>query len=391
MNTTARRGRWRCWSARVALLLAALALAGVLGEVIVRLTPRLRVNMLVSQSDAALGEVYRPGQRVRYSMPEYDHVVAINSHGQHDVEHTWAKPSGVYRILLLGDSYVEAMQVPVEQVFYRRLEEHLNEDAGAQGVRYETIGLGRSGWGAAQELVALEQIGWRYEPDLVVLCFLPDNDFVDSYLPLKRYPSMPYFERMPDGRLAPIPAIPDPFKDSWVYGLCKRSQLVCFVRQNVDLLQQMRADARRVPLRYQVFMEDKPVPWTEAVETTLACVRRMEAVCRERGVGFLCVALTSPVTLGQMDLEDEAQRYPAMRQVAFDPAWPHQLLQDHLGGVVPYVSMVPTFKQHMAATGTPLHFARDGHWTAEGHAVAAAFLYDFLTAGGLVQRAAGSR
>jgi len=361
------------------------------GEVVVRLTPRLRVNMLMSRSDAALGEVYRPGQRARYSTPEYDHVVVINSHGQHDIEHTWAKPPVVYRVLFLGDSYVEAMQVPAEQIFYRRLEERLNEDAGVQGVRYETIGLGRSGWGPAQELVALEQIGWRYQPDLVVLCFLPDNDFVDSYLPLKQYPSMPYFERMPDGRLVPIPATPDGFKDSWVYGLCKCSQLVCLLRQNVDLLQQMRADAPRVPLRHQVFMEDKPAAWLEAIETTLACVRRMEAMCRERGVGFLCVALTSPVALGQVDLNAQVQRYPAMGGVAFDPAWPYHLLEERLGGVVPYVSMVPTFEQHMAATGKPLHFAKDGHWTAEGHAVAAAFLYDFLTRGKLLQSPAGTR
>jgi len=375
----------------VALLLAALTVAGMLGEVVVRLTPRLRVSMLTSRSDAALGEVYRPGQRARYSTPEYDHVVTINSHGQHDVEHTWAKPPGVFRILFLGDSYVEAMQVPAEQVFYRRLEERLNEDAGAQGVRYETIGLGRSGWGPAQELVALEQIGWRYEPDLVVLCFLPDNDFVDSYRPLKRYPSMPYFERTPDGRLAPIPATPDGFKDSWVYSLCKRSQLVCLLRQNVDLLQQMRTDARRVPLRYQVFMEDKPAVWLDAIETTLACVQRMEAVCRERGVGFLCVALTSAVTLGQVDLNAQAERYPAMRGVAFDPVWPYRLLEERLGGVMPYVSMVPTFEQYMAATTRPLHFAKDGHWTVEGHAVAAAFLYEFLTGGKLLQSPAGTR
>ncbi len=375
----------------MALLSVALVAAGAVGEVVVRLTPRLRVNMLMSRSDTALGEVYRPGQRARYSTPEYDHVVVINSHGQHDIEHTWAKPPAVYRVLFLGDSYVEAMQVPAEQIFYRRLEERLNEDAGVQGVRYETIGLGRSGWGPAQELVALEQIGWRYEPDLVVLCFLPDNDFVDSYRPLKPYPSMPYFERTADDRLVPIPASPDRFKDSWVYGLCKRSQLVCLVRQNVDLLQQMRADARRVPLRHQVFMEDKPAAWLEAIETTLACVRRMEAMCRARGVGFLCVALTSPVALGQVDLNAQVQRCPAMGGVAFDPAWPYHLLEERLGGVVPYVSMVPTFEQHMAATGKPLHFAKDGHWTAEGHAVAAAFLYDFLTRGKLLQSPAGTR
>ena len=50
----------------------------------------------------------------------------INREGLRDVEHQYAKPPGVFRILVLGDSFVEAMHVPLESTFPRRLEERLN-------------------------------------------------------------------------------------------------------------------------------------------------------------------------------------------------------------------------------------------------------------------------
>ena len=383
-----KRSRRRAVLARLMLLGASVVVAFVLGEVLVRLIPRLRVSMLVSQSHPRLGEVYRPGQRARYSTREFDHIVSINRHGQHDVEHAWAKPEGVFRILFLGDSFTEALQVPIEQMFYRQLEHRLNEGRAAEAPRYETIGLARSGWGPAQELVALKEMGLGYEPDLVVLCLLPDNDFSDSCRALKRYPYMPYFELGPDGLLVAIEAVPNHGKDSWVYRLCKRSQLVCMVRQNVAILGQVRGRADDVPRRYQAFLEDKDAIWQGAIETTLACVQRMDALCRERGIGFVCIALSSAVTLGQVDLDAEAQRYPAMRGVAFDPQWPYRLLGERLGGMVPYVSMMPAFKAYAAQTVSPLHFERDGHWTPEGHEVAATFLHEYLTAGGLLERGA---
>jgi len=370
--------------ARLALLTASLVVATCLAEIVIRLVPNVPVRTVASQSDPTLGEVYLPGQHARYSSREFDHVVSINAHGWHDIDHTWEKPAGVFRILLLGDSYVEALQVPVEQIFYRRLERRLNETPASDTRRFETIGLARSGWGTAQQLVALETIGLRYRPDLVILCFLPDNDFSDSLRALARYPYMPYVELGDDGSLRSIPATPARFRDDWKYHLYKHSQLACFLVQNFEAFKHTRQPPREVPLRYQIFMEDKPAPWDTAIETTLACMRRMNDLCRQRGIDFVCISLTSAVSLGQIDLQAQAARYPAMRDHRFDPQWPYRLLADRLQGSIRYTSMLPAFQRHMAETGRPLHFARDGHWTEPGHALAADFLYDYLTTNDLL-------
>src|SRR5690348_9326285 len=38
-----------------------------------------------------------------------------NSLGMHDVDHSPVKPFGTLRVLLLGDSFIEAVQLPLEQ------------------------------------------------------------------------------------------------------------------------------------------------------------------------------------------------------------------------------------------------------------------------------------
>src|SRR5262249_30213795 len=48
-----------------------------------------------------------------------------NHDGFLDIDHPETKPSGTERVGFFGDSYVEAAQVPVTDVFYRRLEKML--------------------------------------------------------------------------------------------------------------------------------------------------------------------------------------------------------------------------------------------------------------------------
>ena len=51
-----------------------------------------------------------------------------NADGFLDVPHAEAKPPGTRRVGFFGDSYVESMQVPLEQVFHRLLQERLGPE-----------------------------------------------------------------------------------------------------------------------------------------------------------------------------------------------------------------------------------------------------------------------
>ena len=64
------------------------------------------------------------GSRLIYNKVRFV-VREPNAEGFMDVEHDPAKAPGTLRIGFFGDSYVEAIQVPLEAVFFRRLGEAL--------------------------------------------------------------------------------------------------------------------------------------------------------------------------------------------------------------------------------------------------------------------------
>src|SRR5215218_2569204 len=78
------------------------------------------------RADEDLGIALRPGAQGWYR-GEGGSFVSINRHGMRDVEHAVEKPAGVLRIAVLGDSFAEALQVPVEQTFWSRLQQELGQ------------------------------------------------------------------------------------------------------------------------------------------------------------------------------------------------------------------------------------------------------------------------
>ncbi|MFI5366137.1 MAG: SGNH/GDSL hydrolase family protein, partial [Candidatus Binatia bacterium] len=128
------------------------------------------------EPDSMLGARLIPGYRGWWTQEDREFLVPveINHEGLRDAEHPYAKPPGVFRILVLGDSFVEAMHVPLASTFAHQLEQQLNADSS--GVRVETISAGVSGYGTASELLWFEREGKRYQPDLLLLEFYPGND-----------------------------------------------------------------------------------------------------------------------------------------------------------------------------------------------------------------------
>ncbi len=97
----------------------------------------------------------------------------FNAAGWRDAEHTIVKPPGTYRILGLGDSYLMGQGVHAEDVFFTQLAQRLNDDH--LPVHIETLNTGVSGKNTADEARVLEYRGLAYDPDLVVVNFVPND------------------------------------------------------------------------------------------------------------------------------------------------------------------------------------------------------------------------
>ncbi len=115
---------------------------------------------------------YDPNSRLKYV-----NAFHWNSSGYFDHDYDLRKTPGVHRIVVVGDSYVEAVQVPLSRSFHKLWEAALNNPSHS-GSRpsFEVIALGNSGTGQVEHYDVLRSEAMRYEPDTVVVT-LGSSDF----------------------------------------------------------------------------------------------------------------------------------------------------------------------------------------------------------------------
>lgn len=136
-----------------------------------------------------------------------------NSEGFRDKEWRESRPEGVFRILVLGDSFTFGAGVPeTDSLLTRRLEATLN--ARGTGTRFEVLNAGHSGWNTKQEWDFLVDRGLDFHPDLVILAYVINDAERENTA----------FEE--------LKFLPDPY-ESWIK---RRSYLYYFVESRTQRL-----------------------------------------------------------------------------------------------------------------------------------------------------------
>ena len=176
---------------RSLLFLTGLVVALLLAEVGLRVSGFSHFNPYIV--DREVGYALRPKAEGWWRKEGLTYV-RINSQGLRDREHAFAKPPDTIRIAVLGDSFAEAFQVPMEKTFWSLMEQQLQGCVPA-GTKVEVINFGVSGFSTARELILLRQTVWQYNPDVVLLLVTLHNDIRDNSRALDPYanPGPPYF------------------------------------------------------------------------------------------------------------------------------------------------------------------------------------------------------
>lgn len=118
---------------------------------------------------SALGD-YKPSQQLNsdYILP---HSVKINSLGLRGEEIRIDKEEGVYRILILGDSYTFGCRVDNDKSFPFQLEQLFNKD----NQRVEVVNCGHASYSTREEYEYLTERGVILGPDMVILAWFPND------------------------------------------------------------------------------------------------------------------------------------------------------------------------------------------------------------------------
>jgi hypothetical protein len=134
--------------------------------------------------DPIVGHRHRPNI-AGYFAREGLGYVRINSHGFRDKEYT-VERNDKKRIVVLGDSYTEALQVDLDRTYHGQLEAEFAD-------RLEVLNFGVGGYGTAQELLTYKCFARTFRPDIVLLAFYPGNDLKDNVKALSGNYPRPYF------------------------------------------------------------------------------------------------------------------------------------------------------------------------------------------------------
>ncbi|KPJ49955.1 MAG: hypothetical protein AMJ41_02040 [candidate division Zixibacteria bacterium DG_27] len=350
--------------------------------------------MTKANIDLDLGWFHAPKTEFTYTRQEYSTTVRYNSFGLRDSEYPLQKPAGLFRIAVLGDSYMEGAQVALDSVFSKVLERILQD----RGHNCETLNFGVTGYGTDQELVLLKKYVFHFDPDLVILSFSKNdvaNNIVGGICSLT-----------PKGELK-IATVEAPLGSkirAWLWG---NSHLFVFlnvrlprlatlgmhkkvIRKEYDLgiSQRLRdildshqdLDGRLVPL----YAKEEDPRLAPAKRLTEAILLEIYKQCREREVAFLLLINSGRFQLRPREWERRLSRV-GLDLEPYDPdAVDNWLLEFASREGFAALSCIPRFRQLKAETGIKLHWDIDGHWNNNGHREAARLTAEALERFGLL-------
>jgi len=332
--------------------------------------------------------------------------VKYNSKGFRDVEHTVENEHGTFRILVLGDSFMEAYSVQLNDSFSRRLEQLGRNN----GMNIEVINLGVGGYGTLQEYLMFHEIGKQYRPNIILLAFYLGNDLSNNSFALEsisssdsslKVSSRPFLDSS-DRTKWDITQIDyegaqrryleaKMHENSFLKRLTNKSLLVRssikaarhvagIFPGNHDLTSEKSNDQKRRYLaKYGVYYCQEPPEYTKAWDTAQRILGRLKNDASD--IGSKLFVFTVPalheVDTGEIEKITKKASNPGM--ICLEEATAYERLKGSLKRLnIEYLDLLPDFRRVMRDERIPLFHRSDKHWNKKGHDLAAKLVLSAL-------------
>ena len=371
-------------SGNALLFLSVIALLFLLGEISMRgidffqksgesKTAREKTGCVKGvRKDAVLNHAHVPGAKFAYVArdgKEFRTEVEYNSRGLNDREFAYEKPAGKTRILVLGDSFVEAREVKREDNFCKLLEAGLNSK-GFSG-QYEVVNMGVASYSPILEYLYFKYEGVKYGPDIVILCFFMNDVYDDrtykrkAVFDEKGLPESVYW-RTPDkdknltGWKKFERRVSRAFK-----GVINRSKFYVFLKKRFYRL--LKKAGMREEDTWDVqfrILSREPYPgeddmWNDTLGFVLETGR---LAGKTAGDKFLFVVIPLEAQFSGR-FNDTAGRFYFSERPYSERA--EKKIRDFcLNNGIEYISLLDEFEKRKAGG---LYFPNDGHFNAKGH------------------------
>jgi hypothetical protein len=349
------------------------------------------------QVDPDRGHALIPNFAARWNH-EGNGWVSINSEGLRDRPYAVEKPADTYRIVVLGDSFSEAIQVNEDQTYWSGIEKNLSSCPGLNGKKVEVINFGVGDYGTAQEYLTLKRHAIAYKPDLVLLQIFTGNDIVNNSKELSPGDRLaPFWEEVNgqwqmnfDFKETTAYQRRDSTPRRLMYGLINRVRLLQVLNEAKRVLVTQRALTSQnsenidiIPaLDFDVNLyQEPPSPeWQNAWSATESLVTAINQESIEHNANFLAVVISNPPQV----YPDRQVRNKLKELGAKDLFYPDQRLQK-LGQDQNFavLTLAKIFQEKADANKLYFHGFDNtimgvGHWNEQGHQLAGQLIGDRL-------------
>ena len=334
------------------------------------------------QPHPEFGWSHIPNKEGYWKIGEQHIHIKINSKGLRDKEYSYDKRKETFRILVLGDSFTEGFQVPLEDLFCKVLERRLNN----MGQGFEVVNGGFAGVGTDYELLFFRREGYKYDPDLVIIVFF-QNDVCDNYkskaiLDTKGAPLV--YEKK--GIITHIKKFLAQNSCAYNYiGYClpKHFPFLANLLMRTGFISfQPIADVEGVEyFHYQVLAQVYGPELKKAWNVTRLLILEFKNEAERHGASLAVISIPFREQVYEKLLGSYFSGSGTERR-EWDVNKPDRILSTFLEDQrIPFLELMPDFRK--AAGKSALYYGidghvSDGHWNVNGHHLAGQLIYDWL-------------
>jgi hypothetical protein len=388
----------RKWTINLLLVVGASILTLVVLELVLRaFHPPQGTWRLHRIPHRELGWVLEPGVEFSRRVPWGYVNVRYNSEGFRDSRHAELPPENAIRIVVLGDSFMEANMVPLQHVIHKQFERL----AASSGTQIVTYNLGVAGYGTLQEYMTFKNVGVMRKPDLVLLAFYLHNDVRNNAEHLnvgamsrragKR--KRPYLDESNDAEWTILKPNYEAIRAKY---LRQKNSWSSLVKYNSVLLSLIRNARRMLKLRSEPYhgsgnlsMHEcgSPQKYKKGWHTTERIIKRLKQDVQAAGarlVVFSVPAIFDADMRYVAELE-KAEKSKTQYCVKESPGYRRlRMMLEH--DEILYIDLVPEFRKAVTKEGQSLFVKGDWHWNKDGHALAAKTIYRRLVSEGYLPK-----
>jgi lysophospholipase L1-like esterase len=348
-------------------------------EIVLRKTHLFGARVSWAEPDSLIGYKFTPNSDYWFNK-ENNHPISgkINKYGWRDKNWSIEKPADTFRIAVLGDSYVEAMQVESPSTFIMLTENKLNKN---NKNKFELMNFGISGATQTEELLILKNHVTNFSPDMVILFFFPGNDIADIDRETAGEKNRPFFSVSENGGLL----LDASFQNSKAFRIKSKinwikqhSILVSLFSERFNAYQltkrmmkikERKISIQKIPEYLSLCTKNPDAEYFKNYDLNKKLMKAAAEFCKARNIRFLLVSIATDAYIGE-----NIRKYKDL-----DPSFNANFFDDDLNGYaqslnVEYLGLQRTFNRFFENHRTFLHWDQKGdlgHWNYDGHKLVA--------------------